>query len=105
MCYNEYISKNMKKSIAGIPWYEREDYPALLELFTDSDSAFEIYDEWLKAAKILKKQSESQGMPVVKVRIRPDEFKKWCEEQGMAPDIKARNRFASLAAGRHYRSH
>ncbi len=95
----------MKISIAGIPWYEREDFPALLELFTDSQNLHDTYDEWLVDAEMVKKKIESQELTVVKARIRPDEFKKWCEEQDMAPDAKARSRFANLAAARHHRGH
>jgi hypothetical protein len=88
-------------SPVGLPWYRREDYAALLALFTDRDKLPATFDEWLNHAESIEKQLRTAGLAVVRILIRPDSFEGWCKERGLQPDQRARLSFANEEARQH----
>jgi len=84
--------------VTALPWYARGDYPALLQLFSDSDLLPATYDGWLKRAELVERQFQKAGFGVAKIRIRPAPFAAWCKERNVSPDQAARLAFANESA-------
>ena len=84
--------------VTALPWYDRRDYPALLELFSDPDKLPARYDAWLERAQGVAGQLERAGFTVARVWIRPVSFAAWCKERNVSPDQSARLTFANEAA-------
>jgi hypothetical protein len=85
-------------SVVALPWYARGDYPALLQLFSDSDLLPATYDGWLERAQVVERQFPKAGFGVAKIRIRPAPFAAWCKERNVSPDQVARLTFVNEAA-------
>jgi hypothetical protein len=85
---------------AGIPWYEREDYPQILALVEDPHVLAPAYDQWLAAARNNEQEAERAGVTVVRVAVKPDVFARWCAEHGLRLDSRARMRFVNEAMER-----
>jgi hypothetical protein len=87
----------------GLPWYRRDDYEALLALFTDPNKMPATFDEWLSHAESIEKQLRTAGLAVVRIWLRPGPFEAWCKERGLQPDQWARLNFVNEAARQHGR--
>jgi hypothetical protein len=85
-------------SVVALPWYVGGDYPALLQLFSDSDLLPATYDGWLERAQVVERQFQKAGFGVAKIRIRPAPFAAWCKERNVSPDQAARLTFVNEAA-------
>ncbi len=46
---------------AGMPWYAREDYAAILALMEDPHVLAPAYDQWLAAAQNNEREAERAG--------------------------------------------
>jgi hypothetical protein len=90
----------MKTIVAGISWFEREDYPRILEIMADADVFPPTYEAWTKKAEHDQRRTEAAGFTVVRVIIKPEEFIAWCTRNDMAVDAKARTAFAAEGARR-----
>ena len=90
----------MKVSALGMPWYEREDYPRILEIMADADKLPDTHADFVKRAELGERQLKSQGHIVVRAVIKPDEFAGWCAVRGLKLDAQARMRFGSEAAAK-----
>ena len=75
--------------VTALPWYDRRDYPALLQLFSDPDNLGANYDAWLERAERTEKQLLRAGFGVARIRLRPNAFAAWCKERDLA-QIKRR---------------
>lgn len=84
--------------IAGIPWYEPENFDRLRSMFEDGNKLHGTYEEWRVAAESSRKNLESRGVRVVCVNIDPDQFPVWCRDNRMNLNAEARNRFAASIA-------
>ena len=76
--------------IFALPWYARGDYPALLQLFSDSDLLPATYDGWLERVQVVERQFQKAGFGVAKIWIRPVPFAAWCKKRNASPDQAAR---------------
>jgi hypothetical protein len=61
--------------VVGLPWYHRDDYPALLLVFSDPDKLPNTFDAWLNTPKVLKSNCRplafsSPGPGFVRFRLR-----------------------------------
>ena len=81
----------------ALPWFTRSDYPALLELFSDSNKLPTTYDAWLERAEQIEWQFQKAGFGVSKTWIRPIPFAAWCDERNISPDQVARLIFVNEA--------
>ena len=84
--------------VTALPWYARGDYPALLQLFSDSNMLPATFDAWLERAELVERQFQKAGFGVAKIWIRPRPFAAWCKERNVSPDQAARLTFANEAA-------
>lgn len=86
--------------IAGMAWYMREDYAALLGVMVDGHVLPRSYDDWLKKAEEAERQFKARGIRIVRVVIDPKAFPIWCQARGLDIDAKARMAFANDEAAR-----
>jgi hypothetical protein len=87
-------------SATGIGWYNREDYPRILEIMEDADVLPTTYDTWRQKAEGLERQIKASGAIVVRAVIEPKEFVAWCAARGLKVNAKARTAFGSECAYR-----
>ena len=84
--------------VSALPWYDRHDYQALLELFSDPDKLPTTYDAWLERAEGVERQFKAAGFGVARIWVRPAPFAAWCKERNVSPDQAARLTFVNEAA-------
>lgn len=88
----------------GLPWYGREDYPAIRGMMADAHSLAPTYEQWRMAAENNERVAQEAGLDVTRVMIVPDEFAAWCAERGLAPDSRARSQRAQEAVEEQQRA-
>ena len=81
----------------ALPSYGRSDYPALLEVFSDSNRLPTTYDAWLERAEKIEQHFQSAGFKIARIWIRPIPFAAWCKERNVSPDQVARLIFVNEA--------
>ncbi len=86
------MSAPLRIEILGIPWFRREDWPALRA--PDRDDLHAKWDDWQRAAVGLEYKLKQSGKRVVRAEIRPEPFAAWCR----GPDSAARTRWANEVA-------
>ncbi len=79
----------------AIPWYRKEDWERLLEIFEDSDELHGTFEEWRNDAGQLESRFRSEGLVVQRVYIDPETFAGWCRDNGLRVGASAHSRFAS----------
>jgi hypothetical protein len=77
------------------PWYGREDYDVIRDYCRDHQRLPATFDTWIKMAIAVLDTFRGTDCPVVRVRLRAEEFRTWCEEHAVEPDYAARQRFAA----------
>jgi hypothetical protein len=82
--------------------YHRDDYPALLSVFSDPDNLPNTFDAWLQHAEGLERQLQAAGFVLARAWIRPAPFAAWCRERDISPDQQARLEFANETARHHH---
>jgi hypothetical protein len=79
--------------IAGIPWYDREDYPRIVAMMEDAHVLAPVYEQWLAAAENNEREAQRVGVRTLRAIIRPDAFAAWCAERDLPPTSKARMQY------------
>jgi hypothetical protein len=82
------------KRTIGMPWYSRDDYPAIRGMMVDQHNLAPTYDQWLMAAENNERVAQEAGLHVVRVMIVPDEFAAWCAQRNLEPGSSARSQRA-----------
>ncbi|MBM9518238.1 hypothetical protein JWG39_00220 [Desulforhopalus vacuolatus] len=75
-------------------WYREEEYPALLEFFSDRDLLPLTWQSWHERAEAKQQEVEAAGTQVIKVFIDLATFPEWCRSRGISPDAEARSQLA-----------
>lgn len=89
----------------GIPWYNRADYPRILEIMEDAEVLPDTFDQWLQRAEKTREQFLRRGAIVVKAQIEPDAFVAWCRANSRHVDADGRTAFANLVAYQYATKH
>ena len=79
----------------SLPWYSREGYPRILALVSDPHNLASTYDQWLMAAENNERVARQAGLDVSRVMIEPEDFARFCADNGIAPDGAARKEYVS----------
>ena len=88
------------RKTVGIPWFGPDDYGACRKMMTDGAYLPERHGDWLAEAEALCAEAQAAGHHALKVKIEPRDFSLWCRARNIAPDAKARVRFAKFVAFR-----
>jgi hypothetical protein len=79
-----------------VAWYRREQWERLLEIASDREQLEDTFDEWQELAEETLRKLTKEGLTPRKVEVDVEELLKWCQEQGLPVDGKARSQFAVL---------
>lgn len=88
------------QKVVGIPWFESGLYRDCRALMSDGAKLPAHHGAWLAEAEALCAEAQAAGHHVLKVNIEPKDFSLWCRARNIAPDAKARVRFANYVAFR-----
>lgn len=86
----------------GAYWIKEEDYPALLDVFTDGNKMPRSWNEWLKMAEEMEQGLKAYGHPVMRVYIDPKTFPAWCSAHDTTPGSQGRRKFIAEAVFERY---
>jgi hypothetical protein len=92
------LQSSLPPSVA-LPWYEREDWPILHQMFLERDAVSESYDVWKARAVEAEARYVAQGYDVVRVIVRPESLLEWCSRHRRRIDLRARHDFAQTHLG------
>ena len=81
----------------GVYWIDETDYAAVRALFDDGDSLPPDWAQWQKMAIEMETGLKAYGHPVMRVRIRPDEFAAWCAAHDVTTGRAGRKAFIAEA--------
>lgn len=87
----------------GIGWFNREDYPRILEIMVDAEIMPPTHGLWRDAAEAQEMRAKDSGLRVIRVRIEPDQFLAWCADAGLPANAQARMAYASEVAAKRMR--
>jgi hypothetical protein len=83
----------MNKTVA-LPWYHREDWPALHAAFADRDAISPSYDSWKISALAREAKWRDDGYHVHRIELRPEAFRSWCHTKNRVADHASRRAYA-----------
>ncbi|HEV7779492.1 MAG TPA: hypothetical protein VGO76_21665 [Luteibacter sp.] len=83
----------MMKRIAGMAWFDADDYEAFRLLLPDR-LWHDTYDEWLANAHETMKHLAKRRVSVAKAPVRTTSFIAWCEKTGREPASELLAEFA-----------
>lgn len=89
----------MHVQIAGLPWFDREDYDSFRLLLPDR-RWHRTFDEWERAAQQTLDRVQSQGIRAIKAKVRSHDFAEWCRATGRRIDSDALVAYGNEAAAR-----
>lgn len=89
----------MQVRVAGLPWFEEDDYEAMRVLLPDR-SWHATFALWRDAAEQTLQHLERQGTVTVKAYVRSDTFPGWCNGRGLRVDAAALTAYANEVAFR-----
>lgn len=95
--------KRESTKITGVAWFSREQWHVLKEVATDKSSLHDTYDEWIVDFNSAISQLQQAGIESKPVPIDVVELVKWCSEQNLPIDGKARAKFAAKKLEESYK--
>jgi hypothetical protein len=67
----------------GVYWIDEADYDAVKAVFEDGATLPPTWAQWQKMAIEMETGLKAYGHPVMRVRIKPQEFADWCAAHGV----------------------
>ncbi|HMN49022.1 MAG TPA: hypothetical protein PKD67_07810 [Ignavibacteriaceae bacterium] len=92
----------LKISITGMSWYYKEDFENIKKIFVDGENICKSYEDWLRMAEKGYNHLVSNGVLVEKVYISSKYFPKWCKENNLELNSKARLQFGNEIVYKKY---
>lgn len=90
--------------ITGILWWKPKQWEKAKKISSDSHVFDDTYQDWKEGAKKALKDFHDLGIKVYKIEIDLDELVKWCKNQKIPFDSKARSKFVSMKVQKHHES-
>lgn len=84
--------------IAGMVWYRREEYEAIIAMMEDARKLPRSFESWHSQAKANEKRAQLDGFSVVRAFIDPSTFPNWCHTRGLSINSEARQIYANSVA-------
>ncbi len=78
-----------------IAYYRQQDWNRLLAIISDREDMYDTWQEWYESFKRTKKQLSKNGLIVQEFEVDLDELIKFCFQNGMLIDGKARSQFVA----------
>ena len=93
----------LKVRAIGLAFYERDDYPRVLEVMADAHRLPATYDAFLRLFEQGERELLGKDAVVVRAVIKPDQFAAWCLDRHLSVASEARIRFANEVAAAEMR--
>lgn len=92
-------SQNDDKPLPGVGvyWIDEADYAAVRALLADGTTLPPDWEQWRKMAIEMETGLKAYGHPVMRVRIKADEFAAWCAAHGVTTGRDGRKAFIAEA--------
>ncbi len=71
---------------SGLPWFEPEEYPRILEVMNYPPDMSRDYERWREVAENKESALKRMGKLVVRVVVHPEEFISWCATHSIQPN-------------------
>lgn len=85
--------------IVTLPWYtDAAEYELFRATADDQADFFDSYEDWRRAALAHELRAESRGVPLVRIRLRWEEFAAWQLRSGQRNNAEGRSDFADWRA-------
>ncbi|MCC6586453.1 MAG: hypothetical protein IT168_07020 [Bryobacterales bacterium] len=81
--------------IIGIIWHQKDTFETDLAAMVDRKEMHNTYENWLKAAHETWQTLSEMGFTLVEVPFNLEEFSRWCKQNRLKRNGKARSRWAS----------
>ena len=81
--------------VHGVAWYRRDQWATLRAISVDPEVLEPSYEEWLEVAEQALATLREAGLVPRKIDVDVWALKRWCEEQGLAVDGRARSEYAA----------
>ncbi|MCC5940553.1 MAG: hypothetical protein JJU37_03355 [Balneolaceae bacterium] len=94
----------VEKPVTGILWWKPEQWEKAKQMSSDSHVFDDTYEDWKEGAEKALKNFQDLRITVYRIEIELDELVKWCKNQKMPIDSKARSRFVSMKVQKHHES-
>ena len=91
------IARTGSKPLIGLPWFRKEDFASLRDVFSDRENVHDTWEEWLQSALKMEAAIKAQGGRAERVDIEPKAFADWCKRNGLKTDGRGRQAFAAAA--------
>jgi trans-aconitate methyltransferase len=93
-----------KKTVLGIGFYRREQWPLLIETAADSHLLEKTYDDWMAVLDASIEKIRASGLEPELVDIDVEELLAFCRKEGLPNNASCRSRFISVLASRKTKS-
>lgn len=87
------MKKKDDKTVFGIGFYRKEQWPLLLETAEDRTDLEDTFEEWEKNLKKSLKNMRAAGMEPLKVDLDMQEFLSWCKTNSRKMNGESRVEF------------
>ncbi|MEY4179643.1 MAG: hypothetical protein RLY70_3217 [Planctomycetota bacterium] len=85
--------------LVTLPWYTSAvEYERFRAAADDRSDFFDSYEDWRQAALRHEQRAESRGVPLVRIRLRWDEFVAWQAISNARNNAEGRSEFADWRA-------
>jgi hypothetical protein len=84
--------------LAGLNWYDAADYQEVKALMIDRRRLPSTHFQWMVRALALEARLIAEGDIVVRVTLRPEEFRVFCLNLSLTPDAHGRDLYAMRGA-------
>ncbi len=89
-----------EKTVLGIGFYRREQWPLLKETAVDSHILEKTYDDWIAVLDSSIEKIRAAGLEPELVDIDVEELLDFCKKEGLPNNAATRSKFISLLSSR-----
>ena len=90
--------------LLGIAWYREDEWGDFKAACVDREVMADSYEAWKRGAERGYQEMSGRGAHVHRVEIHLRDFLRWCEEQGVPANGKARTNYVNWKLNRMYKA-
>lgn len=88
--------------IAGVAWWQPEQWDRLKEISEDRNNLEDTYDEWRSNASVSLTEIKETGCHVKKIQLNLEELIFWCNGKGIPVNAASRAEFTAGIVHKRY---
>jgi hypothetical protein len=83
------------RMVLGVCWYTPEEFIKMKQAASDREVFEDTYEEWRQFAEKTMADLKKQGADPRRVFVKTDDFRRWCDKNGLPTDGSARTRYVA----------